>query len=187
MTAPLSARIRAAIEADSAAIGRLHVAAWRETYRGQVPDRILDALSVEQRAAQWHAGLAHGAQGPLLFVAEESGNGIVGFGAAGRARDAALGCDGEIYALYVLHETQGLGFGRALMRHLTEALIAREIHSMGLWVLTANAPASDFYRHLGGAMAGQRSEDLDGWTCHESAFVWRDLPAAMTRFAARRA
>lgn len=41
MTMPPSPLIRAATEADSAEIGRVHVAAWRETYCGLIPEPVL--------------------------------------------------------------------------------------------------------------------------------------------------
>jgi len=178
--------IRPATVEDSDAIGRIHVDAWRETYRDLVPDEILDNLSAERRAAQWRAGLSRTHRSNAVFVAEHEADGIVGFGAVGRARDLSLGCDGEIYALYVLQSAQGLGIGRALMRILATALLDEGSKSMCLWVLTSNANATAFYRYLGGMMAGQRSEEADGWVCHESAYVWRDLKATVRRLAQRR-
>jgi len=186
MRMPDLIHIRPAGVEDSDVIGRIHVDAWRETYRDLVPDWILDNLSAERRAAQWRAGLSRTPRSNAVFVAEYETGGIVGFGAVGRARDLSLGCDGEIYALYVLQSAQGLGIGRALMRTLATALLDQGSMSMSLWVLTSNANATAFYRHLGGMMAGQRSEEADGWLCHESAYVWRDLEAAMRDFAPQR-
>jgi hypothetical protein len=42
--------IRDASPADAAAIARVRVDAWRETYRGIVPEAFLDGLSYEQDA-----------------------------------------------------------------------------------------------------------------------------------------
>jgi hypothetical protein len=41
--------IRRASQSDARAIAEVHVASWRETYRGIVPDAFLDALSVAER------------------------------------------------------------------------------------------------------------------------------------------
>ncbi len=46
---------RPANVADADAIGALHVAAWRETYTGILPDEMLAALSVEARRTMWQS------------------------------------------------------------------------------------------------------------------------------------
>lgn len=181
MTEPQPATIRAATVEDSAAIGRLHVAAWRETYRGLVPDPALDALSEVGRVAQWRAGLSRGAKGPIVFVAEEADESLIGFGAAGPARDAKLACDSEITALYILQSGQRRGVGRALLLQITDALRQRGRQTMGLWVLAANAPARRFYEKLGGTAAATRSDQSDGWVCDEVAYVWRNLDLTLGR------
>jgi ribosomal protein S18 acetylase RimI-like enzyme len=168
-------RIRAATVEDSLAIGRLHVAAWRETYRGLIPDSVLDALSEESRTEQWRSGLSRGAKGPIVFVAEGADGSLIGFGAAGPARDPKLGCDSEVTALYVLRSGQRRGVGNALMRKLAEALRDRGRQSTGLWVHVGNSPARRFYEKLGGSATGTRTDRSDGWTCDEVAYVWRDL------------
>ncbi len=37
------AEIRAARPEDAASMARVHVRGWQETYRGQIPDAVLDA------------------------------------------------------------------------------------------------------------------------------------------------
>lgn len=46
-------QIRIATPDDSHDLGAMHVASWRETYTGLLPDKILSALSVEARTAAW--------------------------------------------------------------------------------------------------------------------------------------
>ena len=48
--------IRTAVESDVEAIAHVHVASWRETYPGIMPQEILDGLREEQRVDQWRAG-----------------------------------------------------------------------------------------------------------------------------------
>ena len=47
--------IRRARTADAVAIGAVHVAAWRSTYPGILPDRFLARLSVPRQAAHYDA------------------------------------------------------------------------------------------------------------------------------------
>jgi GNAT superfamily N-acetyltransferase len=174
-------RFRDAKPGDAAAIGALHVASWRETYAGLLPDAMLAALSVEARTAMWRQILADpGAFGDAaVFVAEEAGS-LVGFGSCGRQRDAALaeaGYGGEIGAVYVLRAHQQRGAGRALMGALARALAEQGHAGASLWVLRENMPARLFYEELGGALIGQRHEEQPGASFVELAYGWRDLSA----------
>lgn len=92
-------KVRAAALADCDAIAVVRVETWRTTYRGLLPDAILDALSAPARADMWRRALQR-TPPRLLFVAEREGR-LVGFGAAGPPSGAALGADSEVHALYV--------------------------------------------------------------------------------------
>ena len=179
MTAPPSARIRAATVADCDAIGRLHVDAWRETYPGLMPAEIIDRLAPADRAAQWASGLARGVKGPIVCVAEAEDRSLAGFGAAGPPRDAAFPWQAEIYALYVLQRHQRHGLGVALLRHLGAALAEHGRRHVGLWVLTSNVGARAFYERIGGRGVYQRVDESEGWACDETAYAWDDLPHAL--------
>ena len=83
---------REATTDDASAIGALHVASWRETYAGLLPQDMLDRLSAESRAAMWATVLDAPANpnGTRVYVAESAGE-IVGFGACGgQRRDRGL-------------------------------------------------------------------------------------------------
>ena len=45
------AQIRIATPEDAHGLGVMHVASWRETYTGLLPDKMLSSLSVEARAS----------------------------------------------------------------------------------------------------------------------------------------
>lgn len=170
---------RAAQPGDAAMLGALHVASWREAYADLLPAAVLDGLSAEARTEMWRAVLgdpaSHG--GTAVFVAER-GAAIVGFGACGGQRDAALqarGYDGEIGALYILRAHQRAGAGRTLMRLMARALLARGRHAAGLWVLRENAAARAFYERLGGDLLAEQVGEQAGATLTEVAYGWRDL------------
>lgn len=177
--------LRPAEPADAAAIGALHVAAWREAYAGLLPDALLAELSVEGRIAMWGKVLADpGAfETAAVFVVEAKSK-IVGFGACGPQRDEALaaaGFSGEIVAIYVLRAHQHHGAGRALMAAMAGALSDRGHTAASLWVLRDNAPARAFYEALGGAILGEKEEAGPNGTRSELAYGWRDLAAAFSR------
>lgn len=172
--------LRRAILADAPAIGALHVASWRETYTGLVPDAMLTGLTFEARTAMWSAVLADpDAFGrAALFVAEEDGR-AVGFGACGDQRDNALadaGFGGEIGAVYVLRSHQQRGAGRALIGALFRALSDRGHAAASLWVLRENTAARAFYEGLGGEIVAERTEAA----LTEIAYGWRNLASPVT-------
>jgi ribosomal protein S18 acetylase RimI-like enzyme len=191
--APVSeVAIRRALASDAAAIAAVHVAAWRESYPGLMPERMLSALSVQDRTKRWHGILTvpDPAMESTVFVAARPDETLVGFGSCGRQRTPDLvagGFPGEFSALYVLAAHYGQGVGRGLMAEMARDLIGRQIHGAGLWVLRDNHRARRFYEALGGDVVGQRVESVDahvlgeqahrqgGGELHEVAYGWPDL------------
>jgi hypothetical protein len=79
--------VRDAVADDARAIAEVHVASWRWAYRGQVPDGILDSLSVDEREANWERSLSREEVG--VTVAIDAAGAVVGFvetGPGGRRR-----------------------------------------------------------------------------------------------------
>lgn len=171
--------LREAVPADAVALGDVHVASWRETYAGLLPDAMLALLSVEARVAMWASVLGDpSASGTVSVIVAEAEDRIVGFGACGRQRDAALagqGFDGEIGAIYLLRAYQGTGAGRALMGELARALTGAGQSAVSLWVLRENAQARGFYEALGGEVLDERVDDGPDGAIVEVAYGWRDL------------
>jgi ribosomal protein S18 acetylase RimI-like enzyme len=191
------AAIRRARPGDAAAIAAVHVAAWRETYAGLVPKRMLSAFSVAERTRRWHRILTASdpSLGSAVFVAVARDRGIVGFGSCGRQPVAALLADGfagEFSALYLLAAHQRQGLGRRLMALMAQDLLARELRGAALWVLRDNEPARRFYEVLGAKVVGQRVETVDEHLTgrraqarddelHEVAYGWLDLSILVPR------
>lgn len=174
-----SMRFRQANFDDANSIGALHVASWRETYRGLLPDKLLDGLSAETRSEMWRSVLSGPGSwdGTNVFVAENGGR-MVGFGACGAQRDHNLrkqDFDAEIGAIYVLEAHQRAGVGTGLMHLMARSLLGSGRKAASLWALRDNVQARGFYERLGGTLIGERIEDLSGATLVEVAYGWRDL------------
>jgi ribosomal protein S18 acetylase RimI-like enzyme len=164
--------IRAAAPSDAPAIGRIHVGSWRETYRGMLPDHLLDNLSAVVRAV-----MRQGALDPpvLLFVAQLASGELVGFAGGGPRRGNSPPHDAEVYAIYVLGAARHRGCGRRLLTALAAALRARGFKSLCLWVLRENAHARRFYEQLGGQVIGERTEVDGEQEFNEVAYGWASL------------
>ena len=175
--------IRRARAADAAAIGAVHVAAWRSSYAGILPNDYLSRLSVRRQAAQYDAGIRNGLG---VHVATASGLDVgpaggpprvVGFVTGGPARPFAAGAgsaglgEGEIETLYVLDDWRERGLGRRLMRVAAAHLAASGCKSAFVWVLREN-PSRWFYERLGGRVAAQATVRVGGTSVVQMAYVW---------------
>src|SRR5215831_12466698 len=121
-------QIREAHETDIAAIATVHVASWRSTYRGLVPDEYLDGLSVPDRERRWREVFSTVGGAHCIFVAEDPGLGIIGFADGGSSRDGVGGLDGELYAIYLLERSQRRGVGRRLVKAVASRLLGAGIN-----------------------------------------------------------
>lgn len=146
---------------DADALGRVHVAAWQQAYRGGLmPDEYLDRLAADDRAQMWRDGLERPARPRVgRFVAEADDGTVTGFITVGPADGDADAEIGEVYALNVAPEAWGNGYGQALLqtgvRHLTEAGFDQAV----LWVHPRNERACRFYEQSGWQHEGQRREE----------------------------
>jgi ribosomal protein S18 acetylase RimI-like enzyme len=164
--------VRQASLADVPAIADVHVMAWRESYRGIMPDAVIAARGPRERASLWRNVLTRPSAATDVFVAEADGK-VVGFASCGPAADGA-GAEREVYAIYVLKRWQCRGIGSRLMRAMGAALVGREAGSVGLWVARANLAAIVFYRALGGTIGLVRHETWSGHALVEIGLMWGD-------------
>ncbi|SEA68245.1 L-amino acid N-acyltransferase YncA [Bowdeniella nasicola] len=134
--------------ADAAAVARIHVASWQHAYRGLLPSRVLDSLSIADRTAKFTRSIRKG--GPVRYLVAEDGGTIIGFAAVGPCRDEDSSTDdSELAALYVHPLHLRAGAGRALLAKAKEAAKQMGCKRMILWVLKDNASARAFYKRCG--------------------------------------
>lgn len=160
--------IRRAKPTDALALARVQVDSWRESYRGMIDQRHLDALSYSAHERQWRRNLN---VRNSVFLAVWQGQ-IVGFGSGGRCRSLA-GFGSELYLLYVLTQFHGLGIGRALFDVVHHDQVVQGNEDIVAWVLAENLPARGFYEHLGGSLAGESSSIVGRQRVKEVAYGWR--------------
>lgn len=168
--------IRQARLGDARAIGRVELETWRATYAGMLPDRVLLGMSLERHTANWAGCLRH--RPGDVWVAQQEGHGLVGFGHCGPQRDGALAFAGEVYTLYVAPDAQNKGAGRELLLALFGRLVDCGHRSALVWVVRAN-PSRFFYERLGGRIAMIRPVPVGGTPVEAIGYGWKDLPAAL--------
>jgi GNAT superfamily N-acetyltransferase len=169
--------IRAAVVHDARAIAEVHVESWKSTYRGIFPDALLNGLSLEKRESFWRDSLeAHELPSTITMVGYDAGGTVTGFVSGGKERTGQLGCDGELYAIYLRQEAQRKGLGTLLTRQFVHELDTRGFGSMAVWVLALN-PSRRFYESLGGKLIGRRQIERGGQQFIEVAYGWQSLNA----------
>jgi GNAT superfamily N-acetyltransferase len=165
--------IRVATLADADGIARAHTASWRTSYRGILPDAVLERIDVDQRAVSWR----HVLQDPavLILVAYDTTHrDIVGLCDAGRTRRSSSYA-AEIYRFYLEHHARRHGLGREMFEQVTDWLRAREMRSLIIWVLDNNHHARRFYEAMGGRPASRVQSTVSGFPVVELAYVWDQL------------
>src|ERR1041385_8984026 len=174
---PLTARliVRPARPGDARAPAAIRVRGWQAAYRGQLPDDLLEELSIEGDAIRFADHLRHLPPGRRLWVAELDGE-VVGFASTGPTRDDDAQGAGEVYAIYVRPDLIGRGIGQRLLDHAVRDLVAQGYSEAILWTLVTNAPARRFYERAGWLADGVSKLDrLDRFELNETRYR-RKLP-----------
>lgn len=135
--------VRRARPADAGAMARVHVRSWRETYRGIMPDALLDDPEAPaRRERMWTTVLTDERYvGNAVAVAEAEGR-IVGIAMSGPAGPDHEGR--ELQVLYLLAAHHGSGLGRRLLQ-----AVVPDGSAAALWVADPNPRAQAFYRAAG--------------------------------------
>ncbi len=137
--------VRQARAGDAAAMARVHVASWRETYRGLMRDDVLDAPDfVGQRERFWTAALTDERYAANRAAVAVAGDEVVGVAMSGPPLDADATWPRQLYILYLLAAHQGSGAGAGLL----DAVLAPDERA-ALWVADPNPRAQAFYRRRG--------------------------------------
>jgi len=131
-------------------MARVNVRCWQETYRGLMPDAVLDDPGLPAaRERFWTAALTDERfRENRVAVAERDGE-VVGIAMSGPPLDAAATWARQLYVLYVRAADHGTGAGRALLEAVVDPA-----ESAALWVADPNPRAQAFYRKHGFAADG---------------------------------
>ena len=133
--------VRAARVEDVPAMARVLVRSWQETYRGMMPDRVLDDPGfVGARERFWTAALIDERYSANRVAVGERDGAVIGVAMAGPPESPEPGWGLHLYVLYVLGAHHGSGAGTALL----DAVLGPH-ESAALWVADPNPRAQAFY------------------------------------------
>ena len=149
--------IRKATRNDARGIVEMITQTWMTTYKGLVPDEVLEqhSAATDERVKKTEKRIE---TGECCLVAEDSGE-IVGNVRYGESRNPDFEDCGEIYSLYVIDSHQKLGLGKGLLIKALEDLSEQGFNSVIVNVLDRNK-AINFYKKYGGVEVGIRHDDF---------------------------
>ena len=162
--------IREASSDDASGIARAHIESWRTSYRGILPDTILDRIDVGQRVDTRKKILKDRSVFQLVAYDLTHGD-IVGFCDAGSSR-RRVPFAGELYAIYLVHHAKRHGLGQQMFERVQAWLAANDMRSMIVWVLENNHHARRFYEAMGGRAASRLQSTVGGYPVIEVSYVW---------------
>jgi GNAT superfamily N-acetyltransferase len=164
-------KIRKAEMKDASEIARVNIETWLTTYRGLLPDKLLDNLSHEERE-QFYKGMINSINHKkFIHVAEAETDGIVGYIFGGLERSGETFYKGEIYAFYVLEAFQQQGIGKQLWQAALDSFKELNIDSLLLWALAGNKYVQ-FYEKLSGKEIEKKTFNLGEFTMEGVAYGW---------------
>lgn len=138
-------------------MARIHVQSWQETYRGILPDRMLDRQDfVADRERFWTNVLTDEWYRHNLVAVAEADGAIVGVAMSGLPEEDDTVWPRQLYIHYVLASHHGSGAGDGLL----DAVIPPGEHA-GLWIVASNQRALAFYRKRDFEPDGKDKYELD--------------------------
>jgi GNAT superfamily N-acetyltransferase len=137
----VTVELREAVLEDLVGVVAVFLDCWRQSYRGVLPDRLVDQMTDDAAYALWRRVLS--ASGATVVVAVRDG---VVLGVMRYALDGSIGL---VHSLYVSPDARGLGLGRRLLERAAADLASAHASAATLWVFADNAPSIGFYAACG--------------------------------------
>lgn len=130
--------VRPPRQGEATELAQVHVTAWRQAYRGLLPQRFWNDDALAHRIQMWTGVLAAEDHRSRARVAELAGD-IIGIAMAGTPRDDDVAAETQLFLMYLLAEHYGSGAAEALLTDLVGT------RSASLWVFRDNPRAQAFY------------------------------------------
>lgn len=132
--------IRKTLPQDAADIQQIHVTAYKTSYRGFLPDDVLDALKIEEEKIERTKIYVTQIESYVAVYQQQ----VIGFAHLAFPQNNVV----EIQALYVHPQFHRLGAGRALVEFVCASQKVFGFSKCEIWTLK-NGPSLPFYHKLG--------------------------------------
>ncbi len=136
--------IRLLVEKEIDEMTELYVKSWRATYKGIIPDKILDTITVEKFNKIWKEYITKENNG--IFGAFEN-DVFLGFGAF--TPDEEMEDTLYLDSLHIKDGYKGKGVGTKIINHLKEYAREKEYKGVSVSIMSGNDRARNLYTKLG--------------------------------------
>lgn len=161
VTADVSARL--AWPDDAAAIARVQIAAWRDSYTSVLSPDVLDSLSADEFTQRWTASLTKPQDARMrVLVALERAD-VRGFALVHPSfdPDADQVADGEVGEFVIDPDHRGEGHGSRLLQAAMDTLAADSFTRVRWWIPSTDDALRAFVTGSGWAADGAHRELQD--------------------------
>lgn len=165
-------QLRKAKQEDALAIVEVNTKCWQETYKGLVPEMLLESrkANINERTKAVAKAINHENENYVAIV----NNQIVGYVTYGKSRDSVYTKIGEIYSLYILKQYQGLKIGESLLLKAIKGLLNLGYNQMMINVLVNNNNIN-FYKKYNGLIVGNRTDILNDFEIKTNVILFDDI------------
>ena len=137
--------IRKALPEDAHSYTDCLISCWQSAYKGIVPDKYLEDMikEKEQRVERFKKVFID--PGDCEYYCVMNAENMIGFLTINKSRNTDSSYTGEIWAIYLIEEFCGKGFGKKLLDFEIQELKRVEPKEIFLWVFEDNKRARRFY------------------------------------------
>jgi L-amino acid N-acyltransferase YncA len=170
-------RIRLGTARDIPRLAEVAVQSWRTTYQDWAPTSLVNAMTVSVASAMFAQCLDSQTHSYFLYVAEKTGNEIIGFVDGGKDRNHLDQNQGELYSIYILKEHQNQRIGTLLFNAALSRCQQLRMDSMVVWIFSEN-PYKKFYEKMGGQIQENHKKIQFGkYELEVTAYYWYWKPS----------
>jgi len=163
-------RIRLAHKGDERKLAEVITAAWKDSYVGIVPDDFLGNMLPASHEKALKKALENGTE--VIAALENEQKEIVGMASGAKDRSGKYDC--ELVAIYIRSEYRKLGYGKALVKRITEEHKKKGRRSMIIWTFEKNRDRK-FYDGLEGKAVEKKYLTIGGKQIPAVGYVWPDI------------
>lgn len=141
---------------------RAHGLAWREAYRGVLPDHVVDQIPVEptdQAIADWYERIRDDRDRFLVAVSGDAIRGYIYLRWGDETKDFVGANEAGLKEIYVHPDYWGQGIGTTLLEHGID-LLPDDIGALKLEMVSGNEIGKRFYEARGFERAGTSAFEI---------------------------
>jgi len=163
--------IRKVLPENAYEYAALHIACWRDAYKGIISDEYLENMSSQLDQLVERCRQTINEPDGCEYLYAVYGSEMIGRLVFSGSRDEDKPDAGEVHAIYLLADYWGKGYGKQMMDFAVSALRHAGFREIIVWVLEENNRARRFYEKYGFVYDGTRKEIDIGETLVEIRYT----------------